>query len=155
MATKIEQARAVYAKHAGKPRLEIIDILQAELGLARGTAAGYHDACKKAASKDAPVPSKEAWKKVGEIAKEAMAGAPKLSAPPTETKSAIVAAAAKEAKIEVIDLKPKKNIASGENKPLHNFTGAEILAELDPKVRAEVEASLNRKVDVRSLYENK
>jgi len=176
--SKIEQARKIYAANADKSRLEIIDILQAQLGLARGTAAGYHDSCKKAALKAGPIPSKESWAAVTKIAETpparkndeewaAFDAAPKLSAPPTEMKSAIVAATAKAAGIEVIDIPaskptetalglPKfKNIASTEHKPLHNFTTAEMLEVLDPKTRKDVEAFLSRTTDARSQNEGK
>lgn len=141
--SKIEQARKIYAANAGKPRLEIISMLQTQLGLARGTASGYHDSCKKAALKAAQVAAHNlatqasAYNVVVDAKINAVLMNDKFE--PVQSASKPKAVVSEEAKIT--DLKPKfRNVASSANKPLHSFSTEEMLEILDPQTRAEVEA---------------
>lgn len=135
--SKIEQARKIYAANAGKPRLEIISMLQTQLGLARGTASGYHDSCKKAAQVAAynvVVDAKINAALLNNVEKAASV---------SQSEASVVAEVDKTVANEIPA--PKfRNVASSVNKPLHSFTTEEMLEVLDPKTRAEVEAIFAR-----------
>ena len=120
--SKIDQVRSLFSANSNKPRLELIDLFQKELGLARATAASYHDAVKKAANK--PVAVKPAFV-------ISMAVAPKKEVAPK--------------------VAPVKRGSTGEGKLLHTFTKEEMLEVLDEKTRATLEKILE-KDDIRASH---
>lgn len=124
--SKIEKARELYAKHAMKSRLEILDIFQKELGLARGTAASYHDSIKKA------VKAKSAGD-VGSVKVEIAAK------DQTDVK-------------EVKLTKVSRRQPAKETRLLHNFTTEEILEVMDDDTRKDVLEVINRKQDARTMH---